>query len=51
MRGFTYVMLRTVDSYMEPNVATSGKLMFVIMLTIYKSSRNIDFAHGKPMLQ
>jgi hypothetical protein len=35
----------------ESNVATSGKSMFAIMLATYKSSRNIDFAHGKLMLQ
>jgi hypothetical protein len=49
--GFTYGMLCTIDSYVEFNVVASGKSMFAIMLATYKSSRNIDFAHGKPMLQ
>jgi len=35
----------------EFDVVVSGKSMFTIMLATYKSSRNIDFAHGKPMLQ
>jgi hypothetical protein len=44
-------MLCTIDSYVESDVAASGKSMFVIMLTTYKFSKNIDFTHGKPMLQ
>jgi hypothetical protein len=35
----------------EFDVATNGKSMFVIMLPTYQSSENIDFAHGKLMLQ
>jgi len=49
--GFTYVMLHTIDSYMEFDVAANGKSMFAIVLATYKSSRNIKFSHGKPMLQ